>query len=83
MPSHELRLVIRRGLDVAPSHPPRVALSAVLTFTTKKCNIFMCFCSSSIYVFLDMWIDKISKMDGLLPTSSILFGFVEGLSKSR
>ncbi|KAJ9547440.1 hypothetical protein OSB04_019983 [Centaurea solstitialis] len=36
MPSHESRLVIRRGPDVAPSHPPRVALSAVLTFTTKK-----------------------------------------------
>ncbi|KAJ9564904.1 hypothetical protein OSB04_000870 [Centaurea solstitialis] len=36
MPSHESRLVIRRGLDVAPSHPPRVALSIVLTFTTKK-----------------------------------------------
>ncbi|KAJ9549111.1 hypothetical protein OSB04_021654 [Centaurea solstitialis] len=31
MPSHESRLVIRRGSDVAPSHPPRVALSAVLT----------------------------------------------------
>ncbi|KAJ9555152.1 hypothetical protein OSB04_009766 [Centaurea solstitialis] len=25
MPSHESRLVIRRGSDVAPSHPPRVA----------------------------------------------------------
>ncbi|KAJ9563689.1 hypothetical protein OSB04_008849 [Centaurea solstitialis] len=36
MLSHESRLVIRRGLDVVPSHPPRVALSVVLTFTTKK-----------------------------------------------
>ena len=36
MPSHESRLVIRREPDVAPSHPPRVVLSAVLTFTTKK-----------------------------------------------
>ena len=36
MSSHESRLVIRRGPNVASSHPPRVALSAVLTFTTKK-----------------------------------------------
>ena len=30
MSSHESRLVIRRGPNVTPSHPPRVALSAVL-----------------------------------------------------
>ena len=36
MSSHESRLVIRRGPDVAPSHQPCVALSVVLTFTTKS-----------------------------------------------
>ena len=36
MPSYESRLVIRRGPNVAPSHPSRVALLAILTFTTKK-----------------------------------------------
>ncbi|KAJ9563976.1 hypothetical protein OSB04_009136, partial [Centaurea solstitialis] len=35
MPSHESRLVIRRGLDVAPSHPPHVALSVVLTYVVE------------------------------------------------
>ena len=48
MPSHESRLVIRRGPDVAHSHPPCVAFSAVLTFTTKK---WFTFEPDPIYIF--------------------------------
>ena len=49
MPSHESRLVIRRGPNVAPSHPPPVALSAVLMFTTKKLFTFE---PDPIYIYI-------------------------------